>query len=158
MPPCFCFDVHFYLFLVVQIFIYFLENKYHFEFSHLHPFLHVLAAHVVYIYIYNFYFFIFMNWFVFPPFMFCLLISQSSFEFQTSLLVFVVWCDHESQNSTPKATPRLFLQRCCVYTMVWRSKCLQSIALNWNIHLITIWHDCVPIWCDCYQSILITCN
>jgi hypothetical protein len=46
----------------------------------------------------------------------------------------------------------------CLENGFWRSKCLISIALNWNIHLIIIWHHCVPMWCDCYQSIFITRN
>jgi len=80
LPPSFF--VLMSIYFVVQLFIYFLEKKYHFEFSRLHPFLHVLATHVIYIYIYI-YISIFMNWFMFPPFMFCHLISRSSFEFQT---------------------------------------------------------------------------
>jgi len=65
-------------------------------------------AHVI------FDFSIFMNWFMFPLFMFCLLISRSSFEFQTSLLVFVVQCDHESQNSTPSHSKIVSTKMLCL--------------------------------------------
>ncbi len=123
LPPCFCFDVHIFCCAIIYLFIYFLENNTILSF---HICFHFSMCYTCYTCF--FFFSIFMNWFMFPPFMFCLLISQSSFEFQTLLLVFVVWCDHESQNLTPKP-----LQDCIYKDVVFRE-----------------WYEEVNVW---YQSL-----
>jgi hypothetical protein len=85
LPPCFGFDVHIFCCAIIYLFIFLKIIPFWFlTFASISP----CAAHVIYIYIYIYIYFSRYSWIDL-----CFLLS---------CFVFVVRCDHESQNSTLK--------------------------------------------------------